>query len=414
MTGSGIPVVVDKLSKARIAGYLVCFNTGSRDESPEQYGISHLLEHVMFRGTASRSSAEISRTIESAGGQMNAFTSKEMTAYYGVTLDKTASVAQDLVADICLHPNLFQKDIDTEKKIVLQEISMWVNDPESYIHKLFSEVLWSGHALSQNEAGEEKVVMSLNEEHLQDYFQSRYRSPNITVFACGNVDEGQAKDWAAQNFDDVQGGKRPDRQSPTCSGENFKIYPREGDHSYVAMGFPAYDSKHSRRAALRLLNTIMGGGMSSRLFQTVREDRGLVYSIYNSSDQYSDAGNLGTFFSSTEDNVVEAMEIISREYRLLKEEGLHKGELQRAKNLIGGSMAKNMESTSSRLYRLTRDFMLRGKVRTFEEEMTLLESTTEEEVMQVAQELLHANRMTAVIYGREFDELRNLEGSFQI
>jgi len=345
---------------------------------------------------------------------MNAFTSKEMTAYYGVTLDKTSSVAQDLVADICLHPNLLQKDIDTEKKIVLQEISMWVNDPESYIHKLFSEVLWSGHALSQNEAGEEKVVMSLNEGDLQDYFKDRYRSPNITVFACGNVDEGEVKDWAAKNFDDVQGGKRPERHSPTCNGENFKIYPREGDHSYVAMGFPAYDSKHPRRAALRLLNTIMGGGMSSRLFQTVREDKGLVYSVYNSSDQYSDAGNLGTFFSSTEENVVEAMEIIAREYRLFKEEGLHKGELQRAKNLIGGSMAKNMESTSARLYRLTRDFMLRGKVRTFDEEMNLLESTTEEEVMQVAEELLHANRMTAVIYGREADELRNLEGSFQI
>ena len=318
------------------------------------------------------------------------------------------------MADICLNPNLLQKDIDTEKKIVLQEISMWENDPESYIHKLFSEVLWSGHALSQNEAGEEKVVMSLNEEHLQDYFNDRYRSPNVSVFACGNVDERQVKDWATQNFDSVHGGSRPERISPKSGGESFKIYPREGDHSYVAMGFPAYDSKHPLRAALRLLNTIKGGGMSSRLFQTVREDRGLVYSVYNSGDQYSDAGNMGTFFSSTEENVAEAMGIIAREYRLFKEEGLLEGELQRAKNLIGGSMARSMESTSSRLYRLTRDFMLRGQVRNFEEEMILLESTTEEEVLQVAEELVHANKMTAVIYGRETDELRNLEGSFQI
>lgn len=413
-TDAGIPVVVDRLSNARISGYLVCFNTGSRDESLSQYGISHLLEHVVFRGTDSRSSLDISRTVESAGGQLNAFTSKEMTAYYGVTLDRTANVAQELVADICLHPRLLQEDIDTEKKIVLQEISMWENDPESYIHKLFSEVLWSGHALSQNEAGEEDVVLGLSESDLRSYFQERYRAPNISVFACGNVDEEQVKAWASENFDPVKGGRRMDRKAPQSNGEHFRIFPREGDHSYVAMGFPAYDSRHSGRNALRLLNTIMGGGMSSRLFQKVREEKGLVYSIYNSSDQYSDAGNLGTFFSTTDENVMEAMEIVAREYRLLKEEGLHPGELQRAKNLIGGSMAKSMESTSSRLYRLTRDYMLRGTVRSFDEEMAALESTTEEQIMQVAEELLHADRMTSVVYGQENAALRRLEGSFDI
>ena len=413
-TDAGIPVVVDRLSNARISGYLVCFNTGSRDESPSQYGISHLLEHVVFRGTDSRSSLDISRTVESAGGQLNAFTTKEMTAYYGVTLDRTANVAQELVADICLHPRLLQEDIDTEKKIVLQEISMWENDPESYIHKLFSEVLWSGHALSQNEAGEEDVVLGLSDSDLRSYFQERYRAPNISVFACGNVDEEQVKAWASENFDPVKGGRRMDRKAPQSNGEHFRIFPREGDHSYVAMGFPAYDSRHSGRNALRLLNTIMGGGMSSRLFQKVREEKGLVYSIYNSSDQYSDAGNLGTFFSTTDENVMEAMEIVAREYRLLKEEGLHPEELQRAKNLIGGSMAKSMESTSSRLYRITRDYTLRGKVRSFDEEMDALESVSEEDIMQVAEELLRSAHLTTVVYGKESKALQGMKENIEI
>lgn len=413
-TDAGIPVVVDRLSNARISGYLVCFHTGSRDESQQQFGISHLLEHVMFRGTASRSSLDISRTVESAGGQLNAFTSKEMTAYYGVTLDRTAVVVQELVADICRHPNLLQEDIETEKKIVLQEISMWQNDPESYIHKLFSEVLWSGHALSQNEAGLGEVVMSLGDAELREYFQERYRAPNVSIFACGNVDEEQVLSWATENFDPCQGGRRPERLPPASNGEHFRIFPREGEHSYVAMGFPAYDSRHPHRTALRLLNAIMGGGMSSRLFQKVREERGLVYSIYNSSDQYSDAGNMGTFFSSTDENVAEAMSIVAREYHLLKEEGLNPDELQRAKNLIGGSMAKNMESTSSRLYRITQEWALRGSVRTFEEEMRQLESITEEDVMQVAEELLHSGKLTAVVYGKERETLQDLQGSLEI
>ncbi|MDI3482694.1 MAG: hypothetical protein PWQ88_565 [Candidatus Methanomethylophilaceae archaeon] len=408
-TAAGIPVAVERIPGAQVSGFLLAVRTGSRDEPPSLMGVSHLLEHVVFRGTKNRDNVSIMQEIEAAGGQLNAFTSQEVTAYYGITLDRTAQVAKDLLADITVNPLIREEDIEMEKRIVLQEISMWKNNPDSYIHSLFAKTLWDGHGLGQNEAGEEETVMALSEKDLRGYFEDRYRIPELTVIACGNVEINDVISWAEESYDHRNGSIGIRREPPKEHGTGLTIFPRDGDHCYVAMGFPAYSAQHPHRHALQVLNTILGGGGSSRLFQSVREERGLVYSIYSMLEQYSDAGSMAAFFSSTEDNVVEAVETVADEMARLLREGISEWELEKAKNIIRGSMIRNMESTTSRMYRLARSYVLRGEAVPFQADLDRLDAVGEEDVMSVAEDIIRHDRLNVVVYGKDSGKLGSLD-----
>ncbi|MDR0791474.1 MAG: insulinase family protein [Methanomassiliicoccaceae archaeon] len=407
-TGAGIPVVTERISGTISSGFLVAVRTGSRDESKDIGGISHLLEHVAFRGTKKRTSLQISKEIEGAGGEMNAFTSKEMTAFYGITLKDTAEIAKELVADICVNPLISENDVELEKKIVLQEISMWVNDPDSYIHKLFAETLWDGHELSQNEAGEIDIVSKLNSGTLREYFDERYKQPNIAVIACGSVDPGNVMEWAERNFDQIGGGKKITRRPPVRTGSAYRLYPRKGDHTYTGMGFHAYPADHPDKAALRMLTAILGAGMSSRLFQSIREEKALVYSVFGTIDQNTDAGSMAAYMSSTENNVMNAINTAAAVMKDLRDNGLQKGELDRARNLLKGATARNMESTDRRMYRLTKSFMLTGKAEPFRKDLDALDRVTDDDVMRVANDIISSKKLNIAVYGKRTKELSKM------
>ncbi|MCL2142748.1 MAG: insulinase family protein [Methanomassiliicoccaceae archaeon] len=406
-TDAGIPVVTENI-RTMSAGFMVAVGTGSRDEKKETGGISHLLEHVVFRGTKKRTSLQISKEMEGAGGEMNAFTSKEMTAFYGITLKDTADVAKELVADICTEPLISENDVELEKKIVLQEISMWENDPDSYIHKLFAETLWDGHELSQNEAGEADIVSSLRASDLRAYFEERYKHPNIAVIACGGVDGNDVKKWAQDAFDPIGTVKKISRKRPVMTGSAYRLFPRKGDHTYTGMGFHAYPADHPDRAALKLLTAVLGAGMSSRLFQRVREEKALVYSIFTTIDQNSDAGSMAAFMSSTEDNASAAIMTAAAAMKELRDEGLGKGELDMARNLLKGATVRKMESTDSRLYRMTKTFMLTGKAEPFTNDLDALDRITEEDVMKVAEDVINAKKLNIAVYGKRTKELSKM------
>jgi len=407
-TNNGIPVVTESIEGTISAGFLVAVRTGSRDEGKSIGGISHLLEHVVFRGTDNRTSLQISKEMEGAGGEMNAFTSKEMTAFYGITLKDTSNIAKELVADICTSPLISGNDVELEKKIVLQEISMWENDPESYIHKLFAETLWKGHELSQNEAGEVDVVSALTHLDLREYFEERYRHPNIAVIACGAVDPADVKEWAERSFGSTSAGMRTVRVAPVRTGSAYKLFPRKEDHTYTGMGFHAYPADHEDRAALRLLTAMLGAGMSSRLFQGVREEKALVYSIYGMIDQNSDAGSMAVYMSSTEDNVMKAITTTAEILKEIRDDGLRQGELDRARNLIKGATVRKMESTDSRLYRLTKSFMLTGKAEPFMNDLDALDHVSEEDVMRTAADVISSKRLNIAVYGKKTKELSKM------
>lgn len=408
-TSGGIPVVTDTIPDAISSGYMVAVNTGSRDEAKDVMGISHLLEHVVFRETKTRSSFQMSKEIEGAGGEINAFTAKEVTAFYGVTMKDTAETAKDLVADIVTNPVISKKDTNLEKKIVLQEISMWENDPESYIHKLFAETMWRGHELSQNEAGTSKIVRGLDYNDLREYYDEKYRKPNLIVFACGAVESDDVMEWAESNFDPMPNGTANVRRAPTCYGPAYKYYRRKGDHCYVGIGFQGYPASHQDRIPLVLLSAILGSGSSSRLFQGVREDKALVYSIYNSIDQNSDASSVGTYMSATEENVLEAIQTTCKIYCDLKKDGLQKGELDRARNLVKGATVRYMESTEHRMYSLAKNFIITGRPDTIRERLAALDAVTEEDIMRVAQDIISPNALNIVMYGNKVRDMKDFD-----
>lgn len=408
-TSGGIPVVTESVLGAISSGFMIAVGTGSRDETPDMFGISHLLEHVVFRATKDRTSFQMSKEIEGAGGEMNAFTAKEMTAFYAVTIKDTADVAKELVADIVTNPLIGEEDTELEKKIVLQEISMSENDPESYIHELFDMALWKGHELAQCEAGTRDIVTSLTGSDLRRYYEARYRIPNFAVFACGAVDCDDVVRWAEGSIDAMSGGKAMQRKRPTVTGSGYTFNKREGDHCYVGMGFRGFDARNEDRFVLQLLSAILGSGSSSRLFQEVREKRALVYSVYNSVEQNSDASTMGTFMSSTSENVLEAIETVAATYRDLKENGLSEGELGRAKNLVKGALTRRMESTGHRLYGMAVRTMLTGVPESFEDRLASFDKVTEEDIMRVAQGVIDPKGLNVVMYGNDVGEMRDFE-----
>ena len=408
-TSGGIPVVVESIPDSRSAGFMVGVATGSRDEVPGIFGLSHLLEHTVFRHTTTRDSFQMAKEIEGAGGELNAFTGREMTAFYGITISETAPVAMDMVGDIVANPLIGEEDTELEKKIVLQELSMIENDPETRIHDLFESHLWRGHQLGQDEGGDKDIVAKLTSEDLRAYYEEKYLIPNLAVYAAGDVDLDSTVAWAESALDGRAGGRRNVRTEPPMPKADYEFVKSEADHLQVAMGFPSYGASHEDRSAVTMLSAVLGSGTSSRLFQSVRERKALVYSVYTTVSQESDASSLAAYMSCTDKNVEEAMSTSAKEFGKLLSEGLEKGELDRAKNLVKGANVRAMESTEHRLYRLCVNNLLNGSTESLEERLAKIDAVTEDDVMRVAGDILRPERLNVVVLGKAGRSVRNLD-----
>lgn len=410
-TSGGIPVIAENIPGSQSAGFMVGVATGSRDENPGIFGLSHLLEHTVFRETETRDSYQMAKEMEGAGGELNAFTGREMTAFYGITIRETAKTAMDMVGDIVAHPLINEEDTELEKKIVLQELSMIRNEPDSYIRDLFESTLWRGHPLCQDEGGDESVVAGLTFEDLREYYEDRYRIPNLAVYAAGAVDLDDTVGWAEETFDRMSGGVRNPRIPPSVPSREYRFVKGDAEHCHVAMGFPAYGASHPDRMAASMLSAVLGSGTSSRLFQEVREKRALVYSVYTTVTQNSDASSITAYMSCTDANVIESMETVASVISGLLREGLEEGELDRAKRLVKGANVRAMESTEHRLYRLGMNHMLNGSSETLEQRLARIDAVTEEDVMRVAQDLLREDRLNTVVLGKGNREIRKYDAS---
>lgn len=408
-TSGGISVITETVSTSANAGFLVAVRTGSRDEYDGIFGLSHLLEHTVFRATKTSNSFEMAKEIEGAGGELNAFTSKEMTGYYGITLGETADVAMKLVADIVANPLINEGDTALEKEIVLQELSSIKAEPESYIHDLFEEHLWAGNELGRDEGGSEETVLPLTHTDLRKYYSERYGRQNIAVFASGNIDSDRVLGWAESAFDGMDAPIVNKRTSPDVPGSKYTYVKHDSPHLHIGFGFPVEKLDGRARAVSKLLGAVLGSGTSSRLFQNVRETNALVYSIYNDTHHYSDAGYISAFMSCTQKNVIKALKETARSYSTFKKEGLEKGELQRTKNLLKGAIGRSTETTDNRIYRLCSSYMTHGSVMSTAETMDLIDSVTEEEVLKAADAYFRSDRLNISVLGhcgknvQEFD-----------
>ena len=410
-TAGGIPVLTETIPNSANAGFLVAVRTGSRDEYDGIFGLSHLLEHTVFRETETRNSFEMAKEMEGAGGELNAFTSKEMTGYYGITLGQTRDVAMKLVGDIVANPLINEKDTALEKEIVLQELSMVKSEPESYIHDLFEENLWKGNELGRDEGGSEETVAPLTHLDLRKYYDERYGRPNLAVFATGDIDRDEVVRWAEGTFDRMEAPVVNRRTSPGMPGASYTCTEHNSEHLNIGFGFPVGKLGPEERAAVKLLGAVLGAGTSSRLFQNVREKNALVYSIYNDTHCYSDAGYISAFMSCTGKNAVRSMQETARSYSQFRREGLEKGELERTKNLLKGAVARSTETTDNRVYRMCVGYMTHGTASSTRESLDVIDAVTEEQVMAAAERYLTADRLNISVLGRCGKAVQSFEAS---
>jgi len=398
-TPGGVPVLVDVLPWSKAAAVAVDMSVGSRDEKADEHGVAHLLEHLLFKGTKGHSAKEMSQDIESAGGEMNGYTSKEITAYYVSTLEETLPTAQGLLAEMIQTPLLRDADIRTEKKVVTQEIRMSEDDPDTYSHDLLMKTVWKGNPMADPEAGYVKCVEEMRSDQIRDFFNGNYRPPNMAVVATGKVNVDQVVRWASESFDSLPKAKPRSERTAPAFRPSIELHPREGDQAYVAVGFPGVMASHPDRYVQGLVSGILAGGTSSRLYQKVREEKGLVYSIYSMTYAFSDTGMSSLFFSTSEDETVEVMRIIASELRSLKEDGLEKDELDRAKHWFKGMIVRRLESSvENRMFFLGEVYLQTGKALTGEQVLDRVGKVTEEDIARVGESLLKRENMGLALH----------------
>jgi predicted Zn-dependent peptidase len=372
---------------------------GSRHEPQEQGGIAHFVEHMLFKGTATRSAEDIAQTIDSIGGQMDAFTAKEYAGYYIKVLDEHLPLAVDVLADIVRRPAFSENDIDREKKVVLEEIKMVEDTPDDLVHELFTESFWEDHPLGRPILGTKETVETLTVEGLRHYFGGVYTAPNMIISVVGNIEHQQVRDIVERAFGSVPNESWQLSDTPPRVVPRTIIRNKELEQSHVCLGTSSYQQDHKDRYSSYVLNTVLGGSMSSRLFQNVREKRGLAYAVFSGLSAYRDAGSMTIYAGCANDAIGELIDVVVVELRRMKDEPLPEAELRRAKDHLKGSLMLNLESTSSRMSHLARQEIYFDRQFGLDETLEGVERVSTEEVQRVARDLLRDGALAATVLG---------------
>ena len=377
----------------------VWLTRGSRHESDEESGVAHFVEHMLFKGTTSRSAQVIAQTIDSIGGQLDAFTAKEYAGYYIKVLDEHVPLAIDLLADMIMRPALAASDVDREQGVILEEIKMVEDAPDDLVHEVFAQQFWDRHPLGRPILGTPETVRSFTSPVLRSYFERTYLAPNLVVTAAGNLEHALLRDLVQRAFADLPVSTGPTHAAPPTVTPGLIVREKDIEQSHVCLGTMAYPQAHEDRHALFVLNTILGGSMSSRLFQHIREDRGLAYAVWSNLITYSDAGALTIYAGCAVDRVHEVVDVTLAELATLRAEPVAVDELQRAKDHLKGSLMLSLENTSSRMSQLARQELMFGRQFTLDEILGAIDAVTADDVQRVSQELFRGGAAVATLVG---------------
>src|SRR5205823_5025958 len=356
--GNGVRVVTEHMPHVRSVSLGIWIGTGSRREAPEENGICHFIEHMVFKGTKNRTAEDIARSVDSIGGGLDAFTSKEMVSYNTKVLDEHLPIAFDVLSDMVRNPLFREEDIEKEKGVILEELKMEVDNPEYLLHEIFSSNFWKDHPIGKPILGTKDTVQKFHRDMLNEYYTRFYSPANILITAAGNLDHANLVGLARKYFDDLppNGTLMPDKK-PTPHARLVFRNKTSLEQTHLYMGVPAYAMPHESRFACYVLNTVLGGGMSSRLFQNIREKQGLAYAVYSELSMYSDPGCMAIYAGTSVETAGKVVDSIVKEFRELKETPVPAEELRRAKDHLKGSFVLGLESTSSRMGNLARQEM---------------------------------------------------------
>jgi predicted Zn-dependent peptidase len=389
----------ETMDNVRSVSIGVWLTRGSRHETAEQSGIAHFVEHMLFKGTASRSAEDIAQAIDSIGGQLDAFTAKEYASYYIKVLDEHLPLAIDILSDIVLNPAFSETDIEREKKVVLEEIKMVEDTPDDLVHELFTQSFWEGHPLGRPILGTTDTVKAFTQAGLRDYFRRAYAADNLIVSAVGHLDHARVRELVAQAFSALPPRAEHPVDEPPQVIPHVLIRNKDLEQSHICIGASSYPQNHDGRYASYILNTMLGGSMSSRLFQNVREKRGLAYAVYSGLSAYRDAGSLTVYAGCANEAVGEVVDLIVAELRVMKEQETPEGELRRAKDHLKGSLMLSLESTASRMSHLARQEIYFDRHFSLDETLEGIERVTAADVQRVAAELFNNGSLAATVLG---------------
>jgi predicted Zn-dependent peptidase len=404
---NGICVVTEAVPSLDSVSIGIWIKTGSRDEAAAECGLSHFIEHLLFKGTERRSAFDISREIESVGGSINAFTGKEYTCFHAKILKRDIALAVDILADIIAHSVFAPAEIERERMVVLQEIKMVEDTPDDYIHDLFHRSFWGEHPLGYPITGVEENVLSFQREEIIAFVQGHYTPDRMIVAAAGGLDHQHVVDLVKARLGHLNPCSAPSRRQGTRGGRSrMQVTYRELEQIHFCMGTSGIPHNHRLRYAGHTLNTLLGGNMSSRLFQEVREKRGLTYSIYSFLSTYSDTGLFGVYAGTTKAEIEEVIALILQELRAIQAGRIRGEDLSAAKEYLRGGTILSLEGSDGRMSRLARDEICFARHIPLEEVLRELEGVSEAAIGEVAQEMLTSHPLCLTLLGAvEADEL---------
>ena len=396
---NGLRLITETMPHVRSVTIGVWLMRGSRHESDECSGIAHFVEHMLFKGTDTRSAEDIAQSIDSIGGQLDAFTAKEYASYYIKVLDEHLPLAVDLLADIVLRPAFAGDELDREKKVILEEIKMVEDTPDDLVHELFTQHFWEGHPLGRPILGTRETVEALNTKKLTDYFRGAYVAQNMIVSAAGNLEHARVRDLVASVFRSLPPNGEPFSEEPPRVVPQVVTRTKDLEQSHVCLGTNSYPQSHDDRYVSYILNTVLGGSMSSRLFQNVREKRGLAYSVFSGLSAYRDAGNITIYAGCANEAVAEVIDLCVEELRGMKRAPVPDAELRRAKDHLKGSLMLSLENTASRMSHLARQEIYFDRHFGLDETLAGVERVTADDVRRVASDLFADGSLAATVLG---------------
>jgi len=400
---NGLRILTEEISTLRSVAMGVLVGAGSGNEEPSESGLSHFIEHMSFKGTARRSAYEIAHTLDAVGGKMNAYTSKEYTVYYAVVLDQHIDTAIDVLSDILLNSLFKAEDMEMEKSVVLEEIKMYEDTPDELIHDFFAEKILHGHPLGKPTIGTAEIIKSVQRDDILNYINKWYSPKNIIVSLAGDL-PADVIDRLSRSFGNWRSEGLPRKMPAAEITRGLYLKYKKTEQVHLCLGVKGVAQTDEDRYPYALLDSILGGSMSSHLFQEVREKRGLVYSIFSTTSPFHDFGISYVYAGTSKENLKQVIDLILEQYTKFKTEGISQEELERGKEYLKGTLVLGLESTSSRMNWLAKSEFYYGKIKTIDEVFEKIDKVTQEDIIRLANKYFRNEYLTLAVIG-DLEEL---------
>jgi len=397
---NGLTIITERMEHIRSASIGIWLQTGSRDEDPAWNGISHFIEHMLFKGTEHRTAEEIARQVDSLGGNMDAFTAKECICFNVKVLDEHVPVALEILSDLVLHPVFDPSDITRERRVILEEIKMDEDNPDYLVHEIFTQSFWKDHPLGKPILGTKETVKRFERPPVLDAYSHRFAPGNIIVSAAGNLDHDRFVELVTRHFEHMKSRKNGFHSPEPKIASKITLRNKKAlEQVQLCLGVPAHPIAHEKRHAGYILNTLLGGGMSSRLFQNIRERQGLAYSIYSDLNPYRDTGCLAVYAGTSRESAAKVVQSVVSEFHKLKAEPVPAEELRRSKDQLKGSLMLSLESSTARMSNLARQEMYFDRFYDLDELIEKIEAVTIEDLHSLANDFFKTESIAVTVLG---------------